>query len=63
MPSGVRIYPALTQTQLINSCEIQNISLRPYTISSAPFKWFAVEGGILDEEQLSAVERFRKGLF
>ena len=58
LPNGLIIRPALTRTQLINSCAIQNISLRPYTISSAPFKWFAVDGGQVEEEPLGVEFRF-----
>ena len=58
LPNSLLIQPALTRTQLINSCVIQNISLRPYSISSAPFKWFAVDGGQVEEEPLGVEFRF-----
>ncbi len=58
LPNSLLIRPTLTRTQLMNSCVIQNISLRPYSISSAPFKWFAVDGGQVEEEPLGVEFRF-----
>ena len=58
LPSGLLVSPLLTRTQLINSCALKGISLHPYSLNSAPFRWFSVDGGFVGDEPLGAEFRF-----